>query len=215
LFHSDAAQAVGKVPVDVAAAGVDLLSFTAHKLYGPKGIGALRVRSGRPRVRLAPLLHGGGHEHGLRSGTLPVPLIVGFAKAVELAIAEREVEAERLTTLRERLLGRLRDGGTDLVVNGDLERRLPGNSNVRFPGVDADALLAALPDVAISTGSACASARPEPSPVLRALGLSEVDVRASVRIGLGRGTTVEEVDTAAERIVAAVRGLRAQRPRTA
>jgi cysteine desulfurase len=166
-------------------------------------------------VRLAPLLHGGGHEHGLRSGTLPVPLIVGFAKAVELAIAEREVEAERLTTLRERLLGRLRDGGTDLVVNGDLERRLPGNSNVRFPGVDADALLAALPDVAISTGSACASARPEPSPVLRALGLSEVDVRASVRIGLGRGTTVEEVDTAAERIVAAVRGLRAQRPRTA
>ena len=215
LFHSDAAQAVGKVPVDVTTAGVDLLSFTAHKLYGPKGIGALRVRSGRPRVRLAPLLHGGGHEHGLRSGTLPVPLIVGFAKAVELALADREVEARRLATLRERLLGRLREGGIELVVNGDLERRLPGNLNVRFPGVDADALLAALPDVAISTGSACSSARPEPSPVLQALGLSEVDVRASVRIGLGRATTVEEVDVAAQRIVAAVRGLRAQRPRTA
>ncbi len=214
-FHSDAAQAVGKVPVDVTTAGVDLLSFTAHKLYGPKGIGALRVRSGRPRIRLAPLLHGGGHEHGLRSGTLPVPLIVGFAKAVEIAVAERETEAERLSELRSRLLVRLRDGIGEVSVNGDLERRLPGNLNLRVPGIDADALLAAVPEVAISTGSACASARPEPSPVLRALGLSDAEVRASVRLGLGRGTTAAEVDAAAERIVAAVRAQRETRSRSA
>lgn len=214
-FHSDAAQAVGKVPVDVTAAGVDLLSFTAHKLYGPKGIGALHVRSGRPRIHLAPLLHGGGHENGLRPGTLPVPLIVGFAKAVELAVAEREAEADRLSALRSRLLDRLREGLGEVLVNGDLERRLPGNLNLRVPGIDADALLAALPEVAISTGSACASARPEPSPVLRALGLSDADVRASVRLGLGRGTTAAEADAAAERIVAAVRAQRARRSRSA
>ncbi len=214
-FHSDAAQAVGKVPVDVETAGVDLLSFTAHKLYGPKGVAALRVRSGRPRVRLAPLFYGGGHEHGLRPGTLPVPLIVGFAKAVELAVAEREAEAERLSALRARLLDRLRAGIGEVLVNGDLERRLPGNLNLRVPGIDADALLAAVPEVAISTGSACASARPEPSPVLRALGLSDADVRSSVRVGLGRATTAAEVDAAAERIVAAVRVQREERARLA
>lgn len=211
LLHSDAAQAVGKLPVDCGAAGVDLLSFTAHKLYGPKGVGALRVRRGRPRVRLAPLLHGGGHELGLRSGTLPVPLIVGFARAVELALAEREAEAARLAALRARLLERLRAGLDGVFVNGDLERRLPGNLNVGFAGGDADALLAALPELAISTGSACASARAERSHVLRALGLSEEALRASVRIGLGRGTTPEEVDAAAERLVAAVRAQRAGR----
>ncbi len=214
-FHSDAAQAVGKVPVDVTTAGVDLLSFTAHKLYGPKGVGALYVRKGRPRLRLAPLLHGGGHEHGLRPGTLPVPLIVGFAKAVELAVAEREVEAERLSALRSRLLDRLREGIGEVVVNGALEQRLPGNLNLRVSGIDADALLAAVPEVAISTGSACASARPEPSPVLKALGLSDADVRASVRMGLGRGTTAAEVDAAAERIAAAVRVQRDERSRPA
>jgi cysteine desulfurase len=214
LFHSDAAQAVGKVPVDVEASGVDLLSWTAHKLYGPKGIGALRVRSGRPRVRLAPLLHGGGHENGLRSGTLPVPLIVGFAKAVELAIAERAAEADRLIALRAQLLGRLHAGLDGVQINGDLERRLPGNLNLRFAGIDADALLAALPEIALSTGSACSSARPEPSPVLRALGLSDAEVRASVRIGLGRGTTSEHMDAAADRIIAAVRLQRAQRSRS-
>jgi len=211
LLHSDAAQAVGKVPVDCRAAGVDLLSFTAHKLYGPKGVGALRVRRGRPRVRLAPILHGGGHENGLRSGTLPVPLIVGFARAVELALAEREAEAARLAALRARLLERLRAGLDGVFVNGDLERRLPGNLNLGFAGADADGLLAALPELAISTGSACASARAERSHVLRALGLSEAELRASVRIGFGRFTTPEEVDAAAERLVAAVRAQRAGR----
>jgi len=211
LLHSDAAQAVGKLPVDAGAAGVDLLSFTAHKLYGPKGVGALRVRRVRPRVRLAPLLHGGGHEAGLRSGTLPVPLIVGFARAVELALAEQEAEAARLAALRARLLERLRAGLDGVFVNGDLVRRLPGNLNVGFAGADADGLLAALPELAISTGSACASARAERSHVLRALGLAEDALRASVRIGLGRGTTVEEVDAAAERLVAAVRAQRARR----
>lgn len=215
LLHSDAAQAVGKVPVDAGAAGVDLLSFTAHKLYGPKGIGALRVRRGRPRVRLAPLLFGGGHEGGLRSGTLPVPLIVGFARAVELALAEREAEAARLTALRTRLLERLQAGLDGVFVNGDLARRLPGNLNVGFARGDADGLLAALPELAISTGSACASARAERSHVLRALGLAEDALRASVRIGLGRGTTPEEVDEAAERLVAAVRAQRARRPTSA
>lgn len=215
LLHSDAAQAVGKVPVDAGVAGADLLSFTAHKLYGPKGIGALRVRRGRPRVRLAPLLHGGGHEAGLRSGTLPVPLIVGFARAVELALAEREAEAARLTALRARLLERLRAGLDGVFVNGDPERRLPGNLNVGFAGADADGLLAALPELAISTGSACASARAARSHVLRALGLAEGALRASVRIGLGRGTTAEEVDAAAERLVAAVRAQRTRRPAAA
>lgn len=211
LLHSDAAQAVGKLPVDAGAAGVDLLSFTAHKLYGPKGVGALRVRRGRPRVRLAPLLHGGGHEAGLRSGTLPVPLIVGFARAVELALAERESETVRLAALRTRLLDRLHAGLDDVFVNGDLAQRLPGNLNLGFAGADADALLASLPELAISTGSACASARAERSHVLRALGLSEPALRASVRIGLGRGTTAEEVDAAADRLVAAVQAQRARR----
>jgi cysteine desulfurase len=211
-LHSDAAQAVGKVRVDVAAAGVDLLSFTAHKLYGPKGVGALYVRGGRPRLRLAPLLHGGGHEGGLRSGTLPVPLIVGFARAVEIAAAEREAEAERLVALRDRLRERLTAELPGVAVNGDPVRRLPGNLNLRFEGVAADALLADLPDVALSTGSACASARPEePSHVLAALGLSDDAVRSSLRVGLGRATTRAEVDAAADRIVAAVRALRAAR----
>jgi cysteine desulfurase len=211
LFHSDAAQAVGKVPVDVAASGVDLLSFCAHKLYGPKGIGALWIRSGRPRVRLVPLLHGGGHERGLRAGTLPVPLVVGFARAVELACGEREAEAVRLAGLRDRMLAQLREALPGVFVNGDLEQRLPHNLNVGFEGVDAGGLLSALPDVALSTGSACASAKPGPSHVLAALGLPEAAIRASVRIGLGRGTTAEALDVAVSRIVAAVRAQRAAR----
>jgi cysteine desulfurase len=210
LFHSDAAQAVGKVPVDVAATGIDLLSLTAHKLYGPKGVGALYVRAGRPRIRIEPLLYGGGHEQGLRPGTLPVPLIVGFGRAVEIACAEREVEAKRLAAQRDRLLERLRAiGGVSL--NGHPTRRLPGNLNVSIEGVEADALVAALRDVAISTGSACASAMPEPSHVLRALGLPDAAVRASIRIGLGRGTTDAEVETAGARIADEVAALRAAR----
>jgi cysteine desulfurase len=210
-LHTDAAQAAGKIPIDVAAQNVDLLSMCAHKLYGPKGIGLLYVRERRPRLRLEPLLHGGGHERGRRSGTLPVPLIVGFARAVELCLAEREAEAARLSRLRDRLWERLSAAVPDVRRNGHAARRLPGNLNVCFPGVEADALIAALDDVALSAGSACASASGEPSHVLRALGLSDADARASLRFGLGRATTDAQIDRVAERVVHEVNALRAAR----
>jgi cysteine desulfurase len=215
LFHSDAAQAVGKISLDVEAQGVDLLSFSAHKLYGPKGVGALYVRrrrrSGRGRVRIEPLLFGGGHERGLRSGTLPVALIVGFATAVELCVAEREAEAARLASLRDRLFGLLADALPGVACNGPAaQRRLPANLNVSFEGVAADALLAQLEDVALSTGSACSSARPEPSHVLAALGLPKERIRGALRIGLGRGTRDEHVERAAARIATEVRRLRSE-----
>lgn len=213
LFHSDAAQAMGKLPLSVDALGLDLVSVSGHKLYGPKGVGLLYVRrrkQGR-RVRLAPQLHGGGHEHGLRPGTLPVPLIVGLAKAVALALAEREEEGARLAKLRERLLERLFADVPGLELNGHPTLRLPGNVNLAFPGAPADALLAALPDVALSSGSACSSARPEPSHVLVALGLDEARVGCSLRIGLGRSTSEAEIDRAAERIAEEVASLRAGR----
>jgi len=210
-FHSDAAQAVGKLPVDVERDGIDLLSFSAHKLYGPKGIGALYVRRGRPALRLEPLLHGGGHEWGLRSGSLPVMLIVGFAAALRIALAEREAEAERLAALRELLLRRLRERLGGVALNGDPLRRLPGNLNLSIEGVPGDALVAGCPGLALSTGSACASARPEPSPVLRALGLPAERVREGFRIGLGRGTGEAEVLRAAEQIAAAAERLGAER----
>jgi cysteine desulfurase len=209
LFHSDAAQAVGKVPFDVKALGVDLASFCAHKLYGPKGVGALYLRERRPRIRLEPLLYGGGHERGRRSGTLPVPLIVGFARAVELCLADLEAEAARQAALRDRLWDGLRAGVGEVRLNGSPEHRLPGNLNVCFPGLDADALIPALKDVALSSGSACASASGEPSHVLLALGLSAADARSSLRFGLGRGTTSEQVDRVVVRVceeVAALRG---------
>jgi len=210
-FHSDAAQAVGKLSVDVERDGVDLLSFSAHKLYGPKGIGALYVRRGRPALRLEPLLHGGGHEWGLRSGSLPVMLIVGFAAALRIALAERETEAERLAALRALLLERLRERLGGVLLNGDALRRLPGNLNLSIEGVPGDALVAGCPGLALSTGSACASARPEPSPVLRALGLPAERVREGFRIGLGRGTREAEVLRAAEQIAAAAERIRAER----
>ena len=208
LFHCDAAQAAGKVPLDVEAAGIDLCCLSAHKLYGPKGVGALYVRS-RPRVRLAPQIHGGGHERGLRSGTLPVPLVVGFGRALELALEELPVEAPRLRVLRERLLGRLRQDLDGVHLNGPEEDRLPGNLNLSFEGVEATALLLALPEVALSTGSACSSAEPHPSHVLEALGLPPARVRSALRIGIGRTNTAEEIDRVAEQLVQAVRRLRA------
>jgi cysteine desulfurase len=210
LLHSDAAQALGKVPVQIDA-GVDLLSLTAHKLYGPKGVGALWVRPGRPRVRIEPLLFGGGHENGLRPGTLPVPLIVGFGRAVAIAVAEREVEAARLLALRQRMLARLQGALSGVTLNGHPSERLPGNLNLGFADVEADALVASLRKLALSTGSACSSARPEPSHVLVALGLADATVRSAIRIGLGRTTTTESVDLATEHIVAEVRSLRAAR----
>ncbi len=210
-LHTDAAQAVGKVPVDVDAWGVDLLSFCAHKLYGPKGVGALYVRRRRPRLRIEPLLHGGGQERGLRPGTLPVPLVVGFARAVELCVEELPTEGPRLAGLRDRLWQALSAGLDDVHRNGHPTRRLPGNLNVSFGGVDADAILVEFRDAALSSGSACSSASPEPSHVLRALGLPERLLRGAVRFGLGRGNTAEEIEWVAAELVRRVRDAREKR----
>jgi len=212
-FHSDAAQAVGKIPIDVERLGVDLLSFCAHKLYGPKGIGALYVRRRRsgPRLRLAPILHGGGHEGGLRSGTLPVPLVVGFARAVELCLADLDAEAKRLAQLRDHLWARLSGGLAGVHRNGHPERRLPGNLHVAFEGAEATALLASLRDFALSTGSACASGSGQPSHVLRAIGLPDALARGALRVGLGRSTTLAQVDRLADRLIEEAEALRALR----
>jgi cysteine desulfurase len=206
-FHSDAVQAAGKIPFNVAELGVDLASLSAHKMYGPKGVGALIVRRRKPPVDIEPIMHGGRHEQGLRSGTLNVPGIVGFGKAADLCRVELDAEAARLTSLRDRLLARLRelDG---VVVNGSLERRLPHNLNVAFARVEPEALLMSLADIAVSTGSACASGSGAPSHVLKAIGLSDDLARASIRFGLGRFTTEEEIDFAADRVVRAVGQLR-------
>jgi cysteine desulfurase len=212
LFHTDAAQGVGKLPIDVEAMHIDLLSISGHKIYGPKGIGALYVRR-RPRVRLDPLFDGGGQERGHRSGTLPAPLCVALGEACAVAAREMAGEGTRLGALRNRLLQRLREGVPDLRVNGDLDRRLPGNLNVAFPGVDALALLDTLPELALSTGSACTSAEVEPSYVLKALGLDDALAIGAVRIGLGRFTTEAEIEFAAEALTAAVRRQRAESPR--
>jgi cysteine desulfurase len=213
LLHSDAAQAVGKLPLDVRALGVDLLSFCAHKLYGPKGVGALYVRRCRPRIALEPLLHGGGHELGRRSGTLPVPLIAGFARAVELCLEELPAESKRLAGLRDQLWSRLASELPDLRLNGHPSLRLPGNLNVCFAGAEADAILVGLREVALSSGSACSSGSGEPSHVLRALGLSDALARSAVRFGIGRGNTAEELSFAADQLIPLVRDLRAGRAR--
>jgi len=213
LFHTDAAQAVGKVALNVADLGVDLMSISGHKVYGPKGIGALYLRR-RPRARIEPLFDGGGQERGMRSGTLPVPLIVGLGQAAVLAKAEMAGEAQRLLALRARFLAGLRAKVPDVVLNGDAERRLPGNLNVSFPGATAVDLIAACPGLALSTGSACTAAEVEPSYVLRALGVGDDLAAASLRIGLGRFTTATEVDFAVDTLAAAVLRLRAREPVT-
>jgi cysteine desulfurase len=207
LFHTDAAQAVGKIPLDVEAMAVDLLSISGHKLYGPKGIGALYVRR-RPRVRLEPLIDGGGQERGLRSGTLPAPLVVGLGEACAIAGREMAAEAERLLALRRRLHDGLAARLPGVALNGDPERRVAGNLNLSFEGVEAEKLLARLDDVALSSGSACTSASVEPSYVLRALGLPDARANASLRIGLGRFTTAADVDYAVGRIAEGVEALR-------
>jgi len=209
LFHTDAVQALGKIPIDVEKYGIDLLSLSAHKLYGPKGVGALYLRSRRPRVRLEPLLFGGGHERGLRSGTLPVPLIVGFGRAVQIAQAEMKSEGEKLVQLRDCLLQGLREKLDGVEVNGELEERLPGNLNLAFAGIDADQVLVELKEVALSTGSACTSAMPEPSHVLQALGHSPERVRSSIRFGIGRENTREEIDWVIGKLSQVVAKLRA------
>jgi len=211
-FHTDATQAVGRIPVDVDELGVDLLSLTAHKMYGPKGIGALYVRSSKPRVKLSPIIDGGGHEHGMRSGTLNVPGIVGLGKACEIAQLETAAEAERLVELRERLKEGIFGELDDVYVNGHLKKRLPGNLNMSFAYVEGESLLMALKEIAVSTGSACTSANLEPSYVLRAIGVPEELAHTSIRFGLGRFNTEDEVDFTIKRVVEEVRRLRALSP---
>jgi cysteine desulfurase len=208
ILHTDVAQAAGKIPLDVVADGVDLLAFSAHKLYGPKGVGALYVRRRDPRVALAPQVLGGGQERGLRSGTLNVPGIVAFGMACRLAQAEMAAEAARVGDLRDRLWRRLQAELPGVRLNGDAIRRVPGNLHVTFPDLPPGRLLPALTTLAVSVGSACSSAEPDASPALAAIGAAPQEARRSLRIGLGRFTTPDEVDYAATRIVEAVRHLR-------
>jgi cysteine desulfurase len=211
FFHTDAAQAAGKIPLDVEALNVDLMSISGHKIYGPKGIGALYVRR-KPRVRLVPLIVGGGQERGFRSGTLPTPLCVGLGEAAEICMKEMDGEARRLKKLQERMLKGLQSKLSDLVVNGDLEHRIPGNLNISFAYVEGESLMMGIKGLSVSSGSACTSASLEPSYVLRALGVEEDMAHTSLRIGLGRFTTEQEVDTAVDELVRHVTKLREMSP---
>ncbi len=212
LFHTDAVQAIGKVPFDVNAAKVDLVSLSAHKMYGPKGIGALYVRRRNPRVLLSEQINGGGHERGMRSGTLNVPGIVGLGKAAAIAKAEMAIEGERLRTLRDRLNQGLHRQLDEIYINGSMEHRLPHNLNISFAYVEGESLLMGISDVAVSSGSACTSASLEPSYVLKALGAGDDLAHSSIRFGLGRFTTEEEVDFVIERLTTVVRRLREMSP---
>ncbi|MGA7991171.1 MAG: aminotransferase class V-fold PLP-dependent enzyme [Thermoanaerobaculia bacterium] len=211
LFHTDAVQAAGKVPIDVHASGVDLLSLSAHKICGPKGAGALFVRASNPRVTLDPILFGGGHERGLRPGTLDVPGIVGFGAAAAIAKAEGPAESARVAGLRDRLGASLAGAVPGVSRNGDAAACLPGNLNVRFLGAPSDTVMMETRDLAVSAGSACTSASVEPSHVLLGIGLTKEEAHESIRFGLGRFTTAEEVDWAADAVAAAVRRVRAAR----
>jgi cysteine desulfurase len=211
VFHSDAVQAAGKVPFHVDDCKLDLVSLSAHKMYGPKGVGALWVRR-KPRIRLDPVMHGGGHERGMRSGTINVPGVVGFGKACEIARQELGEEAARLGKLRDRLYQGITSQLSDVYVNGSLEHRLPGNLNISFAFVEGESLLMALKDVAVSSGSACTSASLEPSYVLRSLGVGEELAHTSIRFGLGRFNTEEEVDFTIQTTVTAVNRLRELSP---
>jgi len=212
LFHTDAVQVVGKMPVDVEDMGIDLLSLTAHKLYGPKGIGALYVRKKDPRVRLEPQIDGGGHERGMRSGTLPVPLIVGLGKACEISRLEMGEESARTFKLRERLRSKIMGDLPETYLNGHPEHRLPGNANISFAYVEGEGLMMGIKDVAVSSGSACTSASLEPSYVLRALGVGDELAHSSIRFGIGRFNTEAEVDFVADLVVREVSRLREMSP---
>ncbi len=211
LFHVDAAQSAGKVPLQVDEINADLVSLSGHKMYGPKGVGALYVRR-KPRVRVAPIIDGGGHERGMRSGTLNVPAIVGMGRAAELGRTEMAEESKRVLALRDRLLARLKAKLDLLVVNGSLEARVPGNLNVSFAYVEGEALMMAVKDLAVSSGSACTSASLEPSYVLRAIGVEEDLAHSSIRFGIGRFNTEAEIDYAADLMVSAVSKLRDMSP---
>lgn len=212
LFHTDAVQALGKVPIDVEAMGIDLLSLTAHKIYGPKGVGALYVRKKDPRVRLEPMIDGGGHERGMRSGTLAVPMIVGLGAACELARRELPEESARTFALRERLRTSIMDRLPETYLNGHPTERLPGNANISFAYVEGEGLMMGIKDVAVSSGSACTSASLEPSYVLRALGVGDELAHSSIRFGIGRFNTLEEVDYTADLVVREVSRLREMSP---
>ncbi|WP_166830092.1 cysteine desulfurase family protein [Thalassoroseus pseudoceratinae] len=207
-FHTDAVQAVGKIPIDLRSLPIDLMSCSAHKIYGPPGIGALIVRRGRRRIRLTPLLDGGGQEGGIRSGTVPVPLVIGFGEALRIAGEELPSEEVRIRELRDQLWTRLQTRCDSLILNGHPTERLAGNLNLSVLGVDGTALLAGLTDVAVSSGSACTTRDPEPSHVLRAIGRNDQLSRASLRIGIGRFNTIAEIDTAAEHIATVIEQLR-------
>jgi cysteine desulfurase len=212
LFHTDAVQAVGKVPIDVIADNIDVLSLSGHKIYGPKGVGALYVRRRNPRVQIAAQIDGGGHERGMRSGTLNVPGIVGLGKACEIAQQEMAAEAAHLTALRDRLKEKLEANLDYIHVNGSMDHRLPGNLNVSFVYVEGESLLMGINDVAVSSGSACTSATLEPSYVLKALGLGDDVAHSSIRFGLGRFNTQAEVDYVADKVIDVVKHLRKLSP---
>jgi len=212
VLHSDAAQAVGKVPINIKSLGVDLMSITAHKMYGPKGIGALYVRRGRPRPKLEALFDGGGHENGLRPGTVNVPGAVGFGAAAEICREEMTSESRRVSHLRDRLLGGLTENLSGVTVNGSMQYRLPHSLNVSFDCLEGESLLLALGDIAVSSGAACASANPKPSHVLHAIGVSEERARASIRFGLGRSTSEAQVDYVIGKVVSIVNRLRELSP---
>ncbi|KAK6923192.1 Aminotransferase class V domain [Dillenia turbinata] len=211
FFHTDAAQALGKVPIDVEKMNISLMSLSGHKVYGPKGVGALYMRR-RPRVRVEPQMNGGGQERGIRSGTVPTPLVVGFGAACELAAKEMEYDEKRIKGLQERLLNGIRAKLDGVVVNGSVEKRYPGNLNLSFAYVEGESLLMGLKEVAVSSGSACTSASLEPSYVLRALGVEEDMAHTSIRFGIGRFTTEEEIDRAVELTVHQVEKLREMSP---
>ena len=212
LFHCDATQGVGKVPINVQEMGIDLMSFSAHKIYGPKGVGALYVRKKNPRVRIAAQMDGGGHERGMRSGTLPVPLIVGFGKACELCEQEMAADAARLSVMRDRLHATITKALEEVYLNGHPTERLPHNLNISFAYVEGESLLMGCKEIALSSGSACTSATLEPSYVLRALGVGAELAHSSIRFGLGRFTLDEEVDYAAKKIIETVTKLREMSP---
>jgi cysteine desulfurase len=212
LLHTDAVQGIGKTPFDVQKMNVDLASLTAHKLYGPKGVGALYVRRSKPRVRIVAQMDGGGHERGMRSGTLNVPGIVGFGKACSILMEEGKAENERIFALRERLRTKLMGALDEVYVNGSMEHRLPGNLNISFNFVEGEAMMMAIKDVAVSSGSACTSASLEPSYVLRALGVGDELAHSSIRFGLGRFNTPEEVDYVADLVIGKVKHLRDMSP---
>jgi cysteine desulfurase len=212
IFHTDAVQAVGKIPVDVQAMNIDVLSLTAHKLYGPKGVGALYVRRRNPRVQISAQIDGGGHERGMRSGTLNVPSIVGFGKACEIAREEMATEAARLTKMRDHLREKLASALDYVEVNGNMEHHLPGNLNMSFVYVEGESLLMGINDVAVSSGSACTSATLEPSYVLKALGLGDDVAHSSIRFGLGRFNNEAEVDYVADKVIGIVKKLRELSP---